>query len=38
MRLDHVLLSADSLAATDVGTVGVRGTDHRGVLATIAFR
>jgi endonuclease/exonuclease/phosphatase (EEP) superfamily protein YafD len=35
MRLDHVLFSSGVLVASDVSTVTVPGTDHRGVLATV---
>ena len=35
--IDHVLLSPE-LTATDFRTLEVEGTDHRGVVATIALR
>jgi endonuclease/exonuclease/phosphatase (EEP) superfamily protein YafD len=38
MRLDHVLVTTRTLAASDVSTVTVPGTDHRGVLATVTLR
>jgi endonuclease/exonuclease/phosphatase (EEP) superfamily protein YafD len=38
MRLDHVLFSSGALAAADVSTVTVPGTDHRGVITTVQLR
>ncbi len=38
MRLDHVLVSAAGLGASDAATVTVPGTDHRGVLTTVTLR
>lgn len=38
MRLDHVLVTTRTLAASEVSTVTVPGTDHRGVLATVTLR
>lgn len=37
IAIDHILLSRD-LTATAFRTVGVDGSDHRGVLATVAVR
>jgi endonuclease/exonuclease/phosphatase family metal-dependent hydrolase len=37
IAIDHVLVSED-LTATAYRTVPVPGTDHRGVLATVAQR
>jgi endonuclease/exonuclease/phosphatase (EEP) superfamily protein YafD len=37
IAIDHVLVS-DDLTATAFGTVDLPGTDHRGVLATVALR
>ena len=35
LPIDHVLVN-DRLTATSVTTFGVAGTDHRGILATLA--
>jgi endonuclease/exonuclease/phosphatase family metal-dependent hydrolase len=37
IQIDHVLVTAD-LAVTESSTVGVPGSDHRAVLATLALR
>jgi endonuclease/exonuclease/phosphatase (EEP) superfamily protein YafD len=37
IRLDHVLVTADSIGVTAVRVVAVPGTDHRGVIADLRF-
>ena len=36
-QIDHVLVG-DRLAALDLGTVAVPGSDHRAVVATVALK
>lgn len=38
MRLDHVLVSRPGASVREARTVGVPGTDHRGVLAVIELQ
>ncbi len=38
LRLDHILVSRRGLGVPEARTVGVTGTDHRGVLAVIELQ